>query len=63
MPFPSGPGPGLRVHQAGGVGAGQAARRTGTDLEHLPWYVAFAFFKFAAIIAGIVARSAAGGAA
>jgi aminoglycoside phosphotransferase (APT) family kinase protein len=36
------------------------ARRTGADLEHLPWYVGFAFFKFAAIIAGIVARSAAG---
>ena len=36
------------------------ARRTGADLSDLPWYVAFAFFKFAAIIAGIVARSAAG---
>jgi aminoglycoside phosphotransferase (APT) family kinase protein len=36
------------------------AARTGTDLEALPWYVAFAFFKFAAIVAGIVARSAAG---
>jgi aminoglycoside phosphotransferase (APT) family kinase protein len=36
------------------------ARRTGTDLTHLNWYVGFAFFKFAAIIAGILARSAAG---
>jgi aminoglycoside phosphotransferase (APT) family kinase protein len=36
------------------------ARRTGADLAHLNWYVGFAFFKFAAIIAGILARSAAG---
>jgi aminoglycoside phosphotransferase (APT) family kinase protein len=36
------------------------AVRTGADLSPLPWYVAFAFFKFAAIVAGIVARSAAG---
>ena len=36
------------------------AQRTGADLSHLNWYVGFAFFKFAAIIAGIVARSAAG---
>jgi aminoglycoside phosphotransferase (APT) family kinase protein len=36
------------------------AGRTGTDLSDLNWYVGFAFFKFAAIIAGIVARSAAG---
>jgi aminoglycoside phosphotransferase (APT) family kinase protein len=36
------------------------AKRTGTDLSELNWYVAFAFFKFAAIIAGIVARTAAG---
>jgi aminoglycoside phosphotransferase (APT) family kinase protein len=36
------------------------AVRTGADLSALPWYVAFAFFKFAAIVAGIVARSAAG---
>ncbi|MDK3256439.1 phosphotransferase family protein [Blastococcus capsensis] len=34
--------------------------RTGTDLSVLNWYVAFGFFKFAAIIAGILARSAAG---
>jgi aminoglycoside phosphotransferase (APT) family kinase protein len=36
------------------------AQRTGTDLSDLNWYVGFAFFKFASIIAGIVARSAAG---
>ncbi len=36
------------------------ASRTGADLSALPWYVGFAFFKFAAIVAGIVARSAAG---
>jgi len=36
------------------------AQRTGADLSDLNWYVAFAFFKFAAIIAGIVARTAAG---
>jgi aminoglycoside phosphotransferase (APT) family kinase protein len=36
------------------------ARRTGADLSDLNWYVGFAFFKFASIIAGIVARSAAG---
>jgi aminoglycoside phosphotransferase (APT) family kinase protein len=36
------------------------ASRTGTDLSALSWYVGFAFFKFAAIVAGIVARSAAG---
>jgi aminoglycoside phosphotransferase (APT) family kinase protein len=36
------------------------AARTGTDLSDLNWYVGFAYFKFAAIVAGIVARSAAG---
>jgi aminoglycoside phosphotransferase (APT) family kinase protein len=36
------------------------AARTGTDLSALNWYVGFAYFKFAAIVAGIVARSAAG---
>ena len=36
------------------------AERTGLDLSPLPWYVGFAYFKFAAIVAGIVARSAAG---
>lgn len=36
------------------------ATRTGTDLGALNWYVGFAYFKFAAIVAGIVARSAAG---
>jgi aminoglycoside phosphotransferase (APT) family kinase protein len=36
------------------------AARTGADLSRLNWYVGFAYFKFAAIVAGIVARSAAG---
>jgi aminoglycoside phosphotransferase (APT) family kinase protein len=36
------------------------ATRSGADLSDLSWYVGFAFFKFAAIVAGIVARSAAG---
>ncbi|NEK58881.1 phosphotransferase family protein [Geodermatophilus sabuli] len=36
------------------------ATRSGLDLADLPWYVGFAYFKFAAIVAGIVARSAAG---
>ncbi|SFL09179.1 Predicted kinase, aminoglycoside phosphotransferase (APT) family [Geodermatophilus ruber] len=36
------------------------ATRSGLDLADLAWYVAFAYFKFAAIVAGIVARSAAG---
>ena len=36
------------------------AGRSGADLSDLNWYVGFAYFKFAAIIAGIVARSAAG---
>ncbi|MFW3169664.1 phosphotransferase family protein [Geodermatophilus sp. CPCC 206100] len=36
------------------------AVRSGLDLTHLSWYVGFAYFKFAAIVAGIVARSAAG---
>jgi aminoglycoside phosphotransferase (APT) family kinase protein len=36
------------------------AQRSGLDLADLPWYVGFAYFKFAAIVAGIVARSAAG---
>ena len=36
------------------------ADRTGSDLSDINWYVGFAFFKFAAIMAGIVARSAAG---
>jgi aminoglycoside phosphotransferase (APT) family kinase protein len=36
------------------------AARSGADLSDLNWYVGFAFFKFAAIVAGIVARSAAG---
>jgi aminoglycoside phosphotransferase (APT) family kinase protein len=36
------------------------AARTGADLSAINWYVGFAYFKFAAIVAGIVARSAAG---
>ncbi len=36
------------------------AARSGTDLGDLSWYVGFAYFKFASILAGIVARSAAG---
>ncbi|MGY1742663.1 MULTISPECIES: phosphotransferase family protein [unclassified Blastococcus] len=36
------------------------AQRSGMDLSDLSWYVGFAYFKFAAIVAGIVARSAAG---
>jgi aminoglycoside phosphotransferase (APT) family kinase protein len=36
------------------------AGRSGADLSELNWYVGFAYFKFAAIVAGIVARSAAG---
>lgn len=36
------------------------AAGTGTDLSALNWYVGFAFFKFAAIVAGIVARGKAG---
>ncbi len=32
------------------------ARLTGADLEPLPWYVAFSFFKLAVVCAGIVAR-------
>ena len=40
--------------------ADRYAERSGLDLSSLNWYVAFAYFKFAAIVAGIVARSAAG---
>jgi aminoglycoside phosphotransferase (APT) family kinase protein len=36
------------------------AARSGLDLSDLSWYVGFAYFKFAAIVAGIVARSKAG---
>ncbi|KQS56860.1 aminoglycoside phosphotransferase [Geodermatophilus sp. Leaf369] len=36
------------------------AARSGTDLGDLSWYVGFAYFKFASILAGIVARNAAG---
>jgi aminoglycoside phosphotransferase (APT) family kinase protein len=40
--------------------AEQYARRSGLDLEPLPWYVAFAFFKLAVVCAGIVARARGG---
>jgi aminoglycoside phosphotransferase (APT) family kinase protein len=40
--------------------ADRYAERSGLDLSSLNWYLAFAYFKFAAIVAGIVARSAAG---
>ncbi|SNS39425.1 Predicted kinase, aminoglycoside phosphotransferase (APT) family [Geodermatophilus saharensis] len=40
--------------------ADRYAARSGLDLGDLTWYVGFAYFKFAAIVAGIVARSAAG---
>jgi aminoglycoside phosphotransferase (APT) family kinase protein len=40
--------------------ADRYAGRSGLDLSDLNWYVGFAYFKFAAIVAGIVARSAAG---
>jgi aminoglycoside phosphotransferase (APT) family kinase protein len=40
--------------------AARYAARTGLDLSGISWYVGFAYFKFAAIVAGIVARSAAG---
>jgi aminoglycoside phosphotransferase (APT) family kinase protein len=36
------------------------AARTGADLSGLAWYVAFSYYKFAAVVAGILARSAAG---
>ena len=36
------------------------AAHSGLDLADLTWYVGFAYFKFAAIVAGIVARSKAG---
>jgi aminoglycoside phosphotransferase (APT) family kinase protein len=40
--------------------ADRYAQRTGLDLSALNWYVGFAYFKFAAIVAGILARAAAG---
>ena len=36
------------------------ARRTGLDLDVLPWYSAFGFFKLAVVCAGIAMRSKAG---
>jgi aminoglycoside phosphotransferase (APT) family kinase protein len=41
------------------VAQGYAAR-TGLDLDVLPWYVAFGFFKLAVVCAGIAMRSKAG---
>jgi aminoglycoside phosphotransferase (APT) family kinase protein len=36
------------------------AERTGRDVDLLPWYVAFGYFKLAVVVAGIVARQRAG---
>ena len=36
------------------------AARSGRDLSQMPWYVAFACFKLAAIVAGVAARGLAG---
>jgi aminoglycoside phosphotransferase (APT) family kinase protein len=36
------------------------AGRTGTDLSPLPWYVGFACFKLAVVVAGVAARGRAG---
>lgn len=36
------------------------AQRTGRDVQRLPWYVGFGFFKLAVVCQGIVARAAAG---
>ena len=36
------------------------AERTGFPVEGVPWYLAFAFYKFAVVVQGIVARVAAG---
>jgi aminoglycoside phosphotransferase (APT) family kinase protein len=44
----------------GEVLTGWYADRTGTDLTTLPWYVAFGFFKLAAILEGIHFRYAQG---
>ncbi|MCW2598246.1 MAG: putative aminoglycoside phosphotransferase [Frankiales bacterium] len=38
------------------VAAGYAAR-TGADIDNLPWYLAFGFFKLAVVCAGIVMRA------
>lgn len=40
--------------------AAHYAERSGRDLDALPWYVAFGFFKLAVVVAGIVARVRAG---
>jgi aminoglycoside phosphotransferase (APT) family kinase protein len=36
------------------------AARTGRDLATLPWYVGFACFKLAVVVAGVAARGRAG---
>lgn len=36
------------------------AERTGTEIDHLDWYLAFSVFKFAAIAQGVGTRAAAG---
>jgi aminoglycoside phosphotransferase (APT) family kinase protein len=36
------------------------ATRTGTDLATLPWYIGFACFKLAVVVAGVAARGRAG---
>jgi aminoglycoside phosphotransferase (APT) family kinase protein len=36
------------------------AARTGRDVDALPWYVAFGYFKLAVVVAGIVVRQRAG---
>jgi aminoglycoside phosphotransferase (APT) family kinase protein len=36
------------------------AARTGTDLSALPWYIGFACFKLAVVVAGVAARGRAG---
>jgi aminoglycoside phosphotransferase (APT) family kinase protein len=40
--------------------AARYAKASGLDLEPLPWYVAFGFFKLAVVCAGIAMRSKAG---
>jgi aminoglycoside phosphotransferase (APT) family kinase protein len=40
--------------------ADRYASRTGQDVDQLPWYVAFGFFKLAVVVVGILARQRAG---
>jgi aminoglycoside phosphotransferase (APT) family kinase protein len=42
---------------SGGPLVSEYGRRTGRDLTELPWYLAFAFFKIAAIFEGIHYRA------